>query len=173
SCHLPLATMTNKTKRTIARIVAWIYLPSSFFLGLLMIYRAKLKTSNLSIIIGEVIDKRIESSTSFGSDRTHCLAIKLANNEHKIAINLGTKRQASKDSAFNLIEIGKTYKFYLDPTVPPTNGINWGICRVDYNDAAVYETSNKLNLYGGTLISIASLIGMIVILKFKKKENGS
>jgi hypothetical protein len=138
-----------------------------------MIYRAALKTSDLTIISGEVLGKKIEYSKSYVSGRHYYLAIRIANRQDTIAINLGTKSQVDKDSAFYLIDIGKTYKFYLDPTVPTTHGVNWGIYRVVYNDVEVYKTSNNLNLYGGSVISIASLIGMIIILKFKKKKPGS
>jgi hypothetical protein len=161
--------MTDK----IRRIFVLIFIICALLVGLLSIYRATLRASDLNIINGKVIDKKIEYFTSFRSGRHYCLTFQLANRQDKIAINLGTKSQAEKDSAFYLIDTGKTYKFYLDPTVPTKNSENWGIDRIDYNGIQVYKTSNKLNLYGGTFISVLSLVGIFILFKHKRKENGS
>ena len=157
-------TMSDKFKK----IFVLILCSFSLLVGLVSIYRATLKTSDLTIIVDKVIDKKIFYFTSLKSGRHYCLAFELANRQNKIAINLGTKSEAGKDSAFFLIDTGKTYKFYMDPTVPTTDRGNWGIKRIDYNDTEIYETSNKLNLYGGTFISLLSLTGIILIIKFKK-----
>jgi hypothetical protein len=161
--------MTYKTKKVFALIV----ISCASLVGLLSIYRATLKPSNLKVVTGKVLDKKIEYFTSYGSGRHYCLAFHVTNIQDKIAVNLGTKKQAENDSTFYLIDIGKTYKFYLDPTVPTTRTGNWGIRRIDYNDVQVYQASNKLNLFGGIIISLMSLAGIIILLKYKKDQNGS
>ncbi len=161
--------MFNKIKK----IIVLIFLTSALLVGLLSVYRATLKTTDLTVINDKVIKKKISYFKSAKSGRHYFLAFKLANRQEEIAINLGTRSQAGKDSAFYLIDTGKTYKFYLDPTVPTQNGVNWGIDKIDYNSNEIYKTSNKLNLYGGTFISLLSLAGIIIVLKFKKKVNGS
>lgn len=160
--------MTYKTKR----VFAFIIISFTFLLGLLSLYRATLKVSSLEIITAKVLEKRIEYFTSYQSGRHYCLAFRLANIQDKIAINLGTKRQAENDSTFYLIDTGKAYKFYLDPTVPATKRGNWGIRRIDYNDVPIYKASEKLDLYGGSIITLISLAGLVILIKYKKKENG-
>ena len=157
----------------IKKVTVLILLTATLLVGLLSVYRATLKTTDLTVVIDKVIDKKIEYFTSLKSGRHYCLAFRLAKRQDRIAINLETKSHAYKDSVFYIIDTGKTYKFYLDPTVPTRNGINWGINKIDYDEHVVYETSNKLNLYGGTFISLLSLAGIVVILKFKKRENYS
>src|SRR6185312_14719165 len=88
--------------------------------------------------------------------RHYYLAFQLENRPDKIAINLGTQSQADKDSAFYLVDTGKIYTFYLDPTVPTQNGINWGIDKIDYDGHEVYQASNKLKFYGGAFLSFLS-----------------
>lgn len=153
-------------------IVLLVFLTITFIGSLESIYRATLKAPDMTTIIGKVTEKNILYFTS-KTGRTYCLAFKLNNRKDKIAINLGTESQAQKDSTFYLIDTGKTYKFYLDPTVLTDDGTNWGITQIDYNGYRIYKTSNKLNLYGGLFTGLISLIVFIIIIKFKKKENRS
>lgn len=161
--------MFDKIKNTILLI----FMTIALLVGLLSIYRGTLKTKDLTIIIGKVLDKKILYSTSAKSGRHYSLTFSLDNRQEKIAINLGTKSQSDKDSAFYLIDIGKSYQFYLDPTIPTQNGVNCGISKIDYNGIEVYKTSNKLNLYGGIFISILSLAAIIAVIKFNTKGNVS
>jgi hypothetical protein len=153
----------------IQRVFIIILLTFVFFIGLLSVYRATLKTKALTVLVGKVVNKKILYFKGVKSGRHYCLAFELANKQDKIAINLGTKGQAEKDSAIFLIDTGKEYEFDLDPTVPTDNGINWGIDKVDYNNKEVYKKSNKLNLYLGIFISLISLTGIFMILKIKKE----
>ena len=82
----------------IRKIIGLIFISVSLLGGILSIYRATLKTSQLTIINGKVIDKKIEYSTSLKGGRDYYLAFHLSNRQDKIAINLGTKRQAEKTS---------------------------------------------------------------------------
>ncbi len=156
-------------RQKITKIIVLLFLVVSLLVGLLSIFRATIPTSSLTVISDKVIDKKILYFISAKSGRHYCLAFQLEKRQGKIAINLGTKSQADKDSAFYLIDIGKTYTFYLDPTIPTSDGINWGIDKIDYNSKEVYKKSNKLNLYGGTSISLLCLAGIIVVLKSKKR----
>jgi hypothetical protein len=155
----------------IQKVFIIILLTGIFLVGLLCVYRATLTTKNMTVVVDKVINKKILYFTSVKGGRHYCLAFKLANKQNKIAINLGTKSQADNDSAFYFIDTGKVYKFYLDPTVPTDNGINWGIHQIDFDNKEVYKKPTKLDLFLGILISLISLTGIILILKSKKKNS--
>lgn len=154
----------------IIKIISLTIVIAAFLAGLLSIYRATLKTTDMIVIAGKVISKKISYFKSIRSGRHYSVAFELANRAGKIAINLGTKNEAANDSAFYLIDTGKVYTFYLDPTVPTQNGVNKGIYQIDYNNKEVYRRSNNFNLYGGIIITLVSLVGIIFLVKFKKKE---
>jgi hypothetical protein len=150
-------------------IVAYILFICGFLVGLLSIYRASLKVSDLTIVKGKVIEKRI--SISYGKGRHYSLNFKLEGRQDEIAINLGTKREAGKDITIYKVDTGKTYEFYLDPTVPTQNSVNSGICKIDYNGKEIFKASNKLNVYGGAFVSILSLALIVLLYKHNKKNN--
>ena len=152
-------------------IVFYILCGSAFFVGMLSIYRSSSKVSDLSVLRGKVIGKRISFIKSHRTGRNYSLNFKLEGKLDEIAINLGTKREAEKDSTIYKVDTGKIYVFYLDPTVPTQNSVNWGICRVDYNGRQIFQASNKLNLYGGILISVLSLILIVLFYKHNQKKN--
>jgi hypothetical protein len=141
--------------------------------GLLSIFRATLQKPDLYLITGKVTGKRIVSFSSYRSGTHYGIALLLAGHTDMIAINAGSENEEERKHVFNLIDTGKAYQFYMDPTIPTTNRINWGIDEIDYNNREVYITSNKLNLYGGTFISILSLAGIVGITKYKKKQQES
>ena len=155
----------------IIKLIAIILLTCALLVGILSIYRATLKTSDLTGFTGKVLTKQITYSTSIKSGRHYSLKFQLENRQDLIAINLGTESQAEKDSAIYLIDTGKTYKFYLDPTVPMSNGVICGIKQVDLNNVRIYKTSNSLDLYGGTFISLLSFVGLLIIIFYKKKNS--
>ena len=157
----------------IKKIIGLFIFSLSLLLGLLSIYRATLKTSQLTMITGKVISKKINYERGARGGLDYYLAFQLADWRDKIAINLGTKSQAEEDPAFHLIDTGKVYTFFMDPTVPTINGENWGIDKIDYNNIEIYKTSNNLNLYGGTFLSILSLVLIILMLKHKEKGKES
>ena len=169
--QLPFTTTTMNFK--IKKIIGLFIFSLALLLGLLSIYRATIKTSQLTIVKGKVIHKKIEKYKHFRGGTNYCLAFRLANREDKIAINLGTKSQAEKDPAVHLIDTGKAYEFYLDPTVPTIDGENWGIDKIDYNNVEIYKTSNELNLYAGTFLSILSIVLIVMMLKHKEKGKES
>jgi hypothetical protein len=150
-------------------IVAYILFICGFLVGLLSIYRASLKVPNLTIVKGKVIEKRI--SISYGKGRHYSLNFKLEGKHNEIAINLGTKPAVEHDSTIYKVDTGKTYVFYLDPTVLTQNSVNWGICKIDYNGQEIFKASNKLNLYGGAFVTILSLTLIVLLYKHNQKQN--
>lgn len=152
----------------IKKLFGLIVMICVFCVGVLCLYRALLTTAHMNIMYGKVINKEISYRTSAKSGNAYCLAFTIENDSRKIAINLGTKSQAKNDSTINLIEIGNIYKFYLDPSVPTRNNVNWGINRIDYNDKQIFKSSIKLNLFFGILFCLMSIGGIIIIYKFNK-----
>ena len=133
----------------------------TFAIGLLGLFRANLDVSKMRIIEGRVVEKKINYIQLRG--RTYFLEFRLQDKEERIAINLGSKNHANKDSAFFLIYTDVNYKFYLDPTVPTTRGVNPGIRRIDFGTKKIYQTSNKSDLYGGGSLCILGLVFLFLI----------
>jgi hypothetical protein len=150
------------------RIIVGYTLVASFcFLGLLNLYRANLKRTDMTIINGKVVGKHF--SFIYSKGRMYYLGFDIEGEHEMIAINLGgTKSDADKDSPTNLIDTGKTYKFYIDPTVPMSNNMNLGIRRIDFNDKEIFTASNSLNRNGGAFLCIVGLLGFYVVYNRKK-----
>ena len=154
------------------KIIAVCFIVLCLLVGLLSIYRDTLSYSHMNIVEGEVLDKKITSASS-RHGRTYGLAFTVISNQKisRFAIKLGTKSEADKDSAIYLIDTGKIYRFYIDPTIPVSNGINWGVRKIDYKGIEICNRKpDPLNLYGGITITILCTLGLIAILKYKKKE---
>ncbi len=149
------------------KIIIYLLLIFSLVIGLLSLYRASLKSSDMTIVNGRVTNKIISYYTSYHTGRHYSLIFTLRDRQNKIAINLGTENEAREDATFYLIDTSKLYKFFIDPTIPVVNGVQTGITRIDYNDQTIFKSSNNLNLYGGLCISLLSIAGLILI-KYKK-----
>jgi hypothetical protein len=157
----------------VKKILGYFIIVGALLVGLLSLYRSFLKPSNMIVIKGKVIDKKISYFTSYGSGRHYSLIFKIEGRSDKIAINLGTKREAEKDSTIYLIDTLKTYEFFVDPTVPIRNKVKTGITRIEYNGQIIYQTYNNLNFYGGLFISLLSLAGLIIIIYKAKQKKAS
>jgi hypothetical protein len=147
------------------------FLSIGFFTGVLNISRANVKKSNLAIIEGKVIDKKIAFSTSLKGGRSYQLEFQLQNTPERIAISFPSKNQAYADSTINLIDTGKTYKFYLDKTFPTSNGLNCGIDKIEFNNVEIFSKSHKLEMYGGIFFILLSIGFGFVSIKFGKWKN--
>ena len=157
--------------KTFRIIVLVFFLLISFLVGVLNILRANVKSSDLVIIQDKVLDKKIGYTTSLKGRRSYHLEFKLENRPAKIAVSYDSKNKAYSDSTFYLVDIGKTYKFYLDKTFPTSNGLNCGIDKIEYNNVEVFSKSHKLELYGGIFFILLSLGLGFVSIKFGKWKN--
>ena len=138
-------------------------------MGLLLLYRASLGSASMTIINGKVIDKKIvRISTSRSS--LYSLALQIEGMKERLGVFLGTKKQTAKDSTIYLIDISKTYTFYLDPTITTSNGRKDAIRRIDSNGRTIFIASNVFNLYCGLSLSILAIIAAIIIYAFNKKK---
>jgi hypothetical protein len=157
--------------KTFRIIVLVFFLLISFLVGVLNILRANVKSSDLVIIQDKVLDKKIGYTTSLKGRRSYHLEFKLENRPVKIAVSYDSKNKAYSDSTLYLVDIGKTYKFYLDKTFPTSNGLNCGIDKIEYNNVEVFSKSHKLELYGGIFFILLSLGLGFVSIKFGKWKN--
>jgi hypothetical protein len=154
------------------RIIALVFFLSiSFFVGVLNIIRANEKTSDLAIIQDKVLDKKIDYTTSLKGGRAYYLEFKLENTPERIAVSYVSKKQAYSDSTIYLIDIGKTYKFYLDKTFPISNGLNCGIDKIELNNVEIFSKSHKSELYGGIFFILLSISLGFISIKFGKWKN--
>ncbi len=155
------------------KLLGLLFSIAPLVVGLFLIHRGTINKTDMKVVTGKVISKSITSSYSYKGGRHFFLTFGIDNLPYKIAISYATEHQAKTDSAVNLIDIGKAYTFYLDPTYPINNGQNNGIDVIDDNGADIYKASYKTNLYAGIFFIVLSLILTSLILLYKKKENGS
>ena len=148
------------------KIFAFLVIMVTFSIGLLLLYRASLEPSDMTIVDGKVINKKIVSSRRPRNKPRYSLALQIDGREERLGIFLGTKAQAEKDSTIYLINISKTYTFYLDPTIRISNGLNNAIRRIDSNGRTIFLASNAFNLYCGLSLSLLSIIAAIIIYAF-------
>ncbi len=154
----------------VLNFVFYIIMSFGLLAGLLSIYRGTLRKASMKIVSGKVINK-IRDYTSGGKGRHYYTAFELEGLHDEIAINFPSENAADNDSTFYLIDTGKLYTFYLNPTYPIKKGINMGLERIDYKNIEIYKTSNTFNLFMGIFICLLCLISITLKMKYKKKEN--
>ncbi len=154
----------TKTLRIISLV---FFLSAGVYAGVLNINRATINKSELAVIEGKVVEKKISRSKSL-KYRSYHLEFQLANRQTKIGIAFTSKKQAYTDSTYYLIDTGKTYKFYLDKTFPTSDGLNNGIDKIEFNNVEVFNKSHKFELYGGVFFILLSIGLGFVSIKFGK-----
>ena len=120
-----------------------------------------------------VINKKIESTTTSKGDRRYSLIFTIDQSFKRIGWLLGTKEQAAKNEIINFIDTSKVYKFYIDPTITINNGIQLGIRQIDDNGKIIFKESNTFNLLGGIFFTLMSIVGLLIVYKFKRRQNCS
>ena len=125
------------------------------------------------VIESMVINKKIESTTTSKGDRRYSLIFTIDQSFKRIGLLLGTKEQAAKNEIINLIDTSKFYKFYIDPTITINNGIQLGIRQIDDNGKIIFKESNTFNLLGGIFFTLMSIVGLLIVYKFKRRQNCS
>lgn len=154
--------------KTFRIIVIVFFLLISLYVGILIIIRANVKTSDMRVIQDKVIDKKIAYSTSLKGNRSYHLEFQLKNTQERIAVSYISKNQAYSDSPLYLIDTGKTYKFYLDKTFSTSNGLNCGIEKIEFNNAEIFSKSHKFEFYGGVFFIFLPFGLAFLSLKFGK-----
>lgn len=152
------------------KIFGLIFLIIPVLIGLFMIHRETIKKSDMAVLTGKVLSKNIISIYSFKGGRHYFLIFEIENQQNKIAINYPTESQAKNDSAYNLVDTGRTYKFYLDPSYPTKDSFNCGIDVIDYEGVEIYRASTTANLYAGVFFILLGFISSYAIVKYKSKK---
>ncbi|MDB5231287.1 MAG: hypothetical protein JWN76_2092 [Chitinophagaceae bacterium] len=154
----------------IPRIIGYTAFVLALLTGLLSLYRASLKTSDLTVIKGKVKSKNIFFYNSRGA--RYRLSFDIEGRKEPLALNLGGRRDSQKDSTIYKVDTGKIYTFFLDPTVPHGKK-SCPVSRIEYNGKLVYQSSNKLNIWGGSIITLMSLAAIILVYRNPPKNKGS
>jgi hypothetical protein len=87
-----------------------------------------------------------------------------------MAMNLGVSGKAEADSVLRLVNVGNTYTFYLDPSVPLVNGITYGLNRINYNSKRVHVKSRLFEIIIGVLFALTGLVVTILVALKKGKK---
>jgi hypothetical protein len=160
----------NKRRYTIGGLIFFII---PLLVGLFLIRRGTIDKSNMKAVTGKVVSKSINSIYSFKGGRHYFLVFEIENLPTRIAINYATESQARNDSAVNLVDIGNTYTFYLDPTYPTDNNQDNGIDVIEHNGLEIYRISKRANLYAGFFFILFGSTLFFLIIRYKRKENSS
>ena len=121
---------------------------------------------------GKVLSKNIirkQEHVKGGVRNSYYLVFEINNNDYKIGIFYATKKEVKNDSVINLVDIGKTYTFYMDPTYFKDDNLKNGIDIIEYNGLEIYKASLKPNLYGGLSMCIIGFILFFVTRRIRKK----
>ncbi len=138
------------------------------FAGIMLIHRGSLNISQMNKIEGTVFSK--EQGVKYGyRSAAYYLSFGIKEMPVHLAISYVSKSAIYSDSTFNLIDTGKTYTFYVDPTFPIADNRIMGIAEINYNGKIIYERSKKINLYAGVFFCLLSVTGGIVIYKYRNK----
>lgn len=140
-------------------------------LAILLLYRSSISWSDMTILNGKVINKRISKETSLQGNTHYSLVFTIENGKRPISLFLGSTKSSKKNKIVRLIDTGKFYKFYLDPTIISLNGIQSGIRRIDDNGKLIFIESNNFNFFGGLSFMFFSIFGFGIIWNFGINKN--
>ena len=156
---------------------------AAIWAGRLGIVRAIVNKSDLRIVEGKVVSKRIYYSPSGRTNqgRTYHVEFELENMQERIAINFPTNRQAYQDSTLYKVDSGKIYKFYLDKSYPTflnkPHGtpyyLNTGIDIIEHNSGEIFSKSHSFELGAGIFFILLSTVVTFFAVKYGKWKNGS
>ena len=168
----------------IIRILVILFcISAALWAGRLGIVRAIVSKSDLRIVEGKVVSKRVYYSPSGRTNqgRTYHIEFELENRQERIAINFPTNKQAYQDSTLYKIDTGKVYKFYLDKTYPtflnktagPSYYLNTGIDLIENNSGVIFSKSHNFELGAGIFFILLSVGISFFAVKYGKWKNGS
>jgi hypothetical protein len=146
----------------------------SILCGLLLIYRGQQSIDNLYKFNGTVTSMTINEFPSPKSGSRYSLDFGFVETDKVYGIYLGTKDQANYNELKSKIEIGKSYTFYIDQTVPSgRDRQTLGISAIKNNGQSIYQENSKANFIGGFLF-LTMGIGLLFILIYadRRKKNG-
>lgn len=130
-----------------------------FCCGLILIYRGTLKDDDFKPLSGKVIDKEIVAVGKYrsGSEK-YALAFKIENRHDKLGIYIGPEASIKVNSPLEDIQLNKYYKFYIDPTVISSKGVNLGVRKIEQAGLVLYEENTSAQPYIGIIVSILILV---------------
>lgn len=171
-----------------SKIIRFLAILLSISAGLwaahLCITRALVNKSDLKVIKGKVISKRIYYSPSgrLHQGRNYHVEFELENLHERIAISFPTKKQVYQDSTLYRIDTGKIYTFYLDKSYPtffnkpqetPYYYLNDGIDIIEDNNKEIFSKSHHFELGGGIFFILLSITLAFVAIKYGKWKGGN
>ena len=180
NCHF----ISALSMRKIIRILAILFcISAGLWAGRLSITRAIVSKSDLRIVEGKVVGKRVYYSPSgrTNQDRAYHIEFELEEKHERIAINFPTNRQAYHDSIIYKVDTGKIYKFYLDKSYPTFLNktaespyyLNKGIDIIEDSGGEIFSKSHNFELGAGIFFVLLSAGLTFVAIKYGKWKNGS
>lgn len=140
------------------------------FGALLLIYRGLQTVDNYYKFDGTVTSLVIQKFQSGKSGFAYSLDFGISEAYKIYGIYLGTRKQVHSNDLKDKIEIGKTYTFYLDPTVSTSSdGHNLGIREIRSKKKIIYREKPNVNYIGGSLFLIVG-IGSLAILIYADRR---
>lgn len=139
--------------------------------GLLLIFRGLQNKSNFQQFDATVKDVVISHFESQKTGLRYSLDLTFIERDDVYGVYLGTKEQADQNGLIRKIEIGKMYKFYIDPTVMTSGMHNLGINRIEFNGTTIFKENYKVNYIGGGLLLIFGILGFLTLLYAGRLKN--
>ena len=168
----------------IIRILGILFCISALlWAGRLALVRAIVSKSDLRIVEGKVVNKRVYYSPSGRTNqgRTYHVEFELQNRQERLAINFPTNRQAYQDSTIYKVDTGKIYKFYLDKSYPTFLNkphatpyyLNTGIDIIEDNNGEIFSKTHNFELGAGIFFILLSIGLTFYAIRYGKWKNGS
>lgn len=168
----------------IIRILGLLFFISAgLWAGRLALVRAIVSKSDLRIVEGKVVSKRVYYSPSGRTNqgRTYHVEFELENRQERLAINFPTNKQAYQDSTIYKVDTGKIYKFYLDKSYPTFLNkphatpyyLNTGIDIIEDNSGEIFSKTHNFELGVGIFFILLSIGLTFYAIRYGKWKNGS
>lgn len=130
-----------------------------FCCGLVLIHRGTLTNDDFKTLSGKVVEKEVVAVGKYRSgNEKYALTFKIENRHDKLGIYIGPESSIKANSSLRNIQLNKYYKFYIDPTVISSKGVNLGVRKIEQADLVLYEENTSAQPYIGIIVSILILV---------------
>ncbi len=147
------------------RITTYIILVAVFFSGALLLYRTLNASKGLSRVEAVVVSSQMDSLYAHKGRTYYAYTFSLQDRKEKLGIYNGTDAQPA-DEALKNIEPGRSYIFFMDPTVETANGVNLGLREVRDKETVLYQDPVAPSIMGGLILCLISLVGGLLMWRY-------
>ncbi|HTC01219.1 MAG TPA: hypothetical protein VK705_11115 [Ferruginibacter sp.] len=113
-------------------------------------------------VTGTIISKEIHESHSLKGHASFAISIQTDMLPYRLGIQEGTSRRDAYDDSMNtILENGKIYTFYINPTYPIIDGVIDRVSRVDYNGRILYRHPEVFNIIFSCAMILVGLFAII------------